>query len=318
MHLHPVHVRVVAELRFKARTGFHVGGLGLDEKNMVVTVRAKDGQHYYLIPGSTWKGIFRAVSEKVVPHIPFSNLIKDLSRCYQESSGTGYFNKSEPGFENVVETVISEYENYSGKLPLSPKEVFERLVAGNDEMTRLLRENEISTDRMKRFLSGEGRRLLMRYLSMIYPVTSLYGAPGVAAKIRFFDTILRAPTSFRTSVGIDRKTLRSMTQHLFSIQTVNPNSDVLCRFVADNILPKTDEAKLLATTLETIRHLGLHVGGGKSRGLGYMTLNAEETVFRIIDLNPPKTVAEKLRALSRPLENPATKLSHFITWLQSA
>ena len=54
---------------------------------------------------------------------------------------------------------------------------------------------------------------------------------------------------------------------------MEPGAVFRAYLIADNVEPGTPEAKLLASTLEFIRRLGLQVGGSKSRGLGLLRVD---------------------------------------------
>jgi CRISPR/Cas system CSM-associated protein Csm3 (group 7 of RAMP superfamily) len=126
------------------------------------------------------------------------------------------------------------------------------------------------------------------YLSQKCPICKLFGSRNIASKLIFSDgrfKIEEIPISTYTSTSIDRKKGIVKEKYLFSIEYLSPSKENNFSFkiIADNIIPKGKEAKLLSQTLQYISITGLPIGGSKSRGYGLLKLDKEQSVVEILE-----------------------------------
>ncbi len=307
MYLNPLSIRIIGRLTFHCVSGIHIGikGEGMHKPALKVN-------DMLLIPATSWKGSFRAISERVINAMTLDGVEGLLRKLYvEDEDGIGFKSR---GYET------REFDNLLGYIKSRHEEVLkimEQLVLGNDEVMTMLREIK-SSEELKSFVSSNrvGMSLLQRYLGMIYPITSLYGSQGVAGKVRFMDTIVKADVSWRPGVGIDRMTMRSDEGKLYSYEVLVPNSgEVVLRLIIDNVYPKTLEAKVLSATLRLIKKDGIQIGGSKSRGIGHMVLKEERSWFRVMDVSNKVDLATKVRLIASPKNGNLMSFNDFLTSL---
>ena len=262
MHLNPLTVRAVGRLAFKCETGIHVGAGG----EWLYKTPMKIGD-MLLIPATTWKGVFRAVSERIIKSMRLDGIQYTLRELYHEDGGE-FFNTESKELEKHVRAL----REYIASRHAEVVDVLYGLAAGNAELLREL-EGLRDGDRLCDYLFERGRTLLQRYLGMLYPITSLYGSQGVAGKVRFLDTLTKAYSHYRPGVGIDRKSLTAAEGRLYILETLMPwDGSIILRMLVDNVERGSLESRVLAATLKYVESEGLEVGGSKSRGIGHLEL----------------------------------------------
>ena len=302
MHLNPLTVRAIGRLTFTCETGIHVGAGG--EGLYKIPLRLGD---MLLIPATTWKGVFRAISERIIKSMRLDGIQSTLRELYYEDSGD-YFKTEGDGLEQHLETLREYLASHHGEV----MNVLHQLAAGNSELLGDLKSLH-DGERMCDYLFGKEKTLLQRYLGMLYPITSLYGSQGVAGKLRFLDTLVNAYSHYRPGVGIDRKTMTAAEGRLFILETLMPQDGlIILRMLVDNVEKGSLESKVLAATLKYIESEGLEVGGSKNRGIGHLELQVGDSYFRVLDLSEKTDLATKIRQIAFPAKWTTYRFKDFI------
>lgn len=310
-HLSDIYDRTLAELVFECKNGIHIGaGTYLFTKDVLRLYG-----DYAVIPSTTWKGVFRSISEKLlITWKKADDVVEFIIRenLYPDNEQVSGFNIDEERARRIIDLL----EKVEGNVKI--RNVFRMLAGKNEELRRAIEK----ADKLNELLDHEDMdirrgllRLVSAYLSIRFPITSLYGGQGVAAKLRFLDTFFKAYFHVRTSVGINRKTKTSEKGRLFSVVIAHPfNGDVKLRLLMDNIKRGSEvEKQLLKNTLRYIKVQGIQIGGEKSEGVGKLTLKIEETVFRTIEVENTRVCLEKL---AKPKEWTSRTFDEYITWLE--
>jgi len=126
------------------------------------------------------------------------------------------------------------------------------------------------------------------------PVNVLYGAEGLAGAITLSDSPLIERVETRYHVVIDRKSWKAMDKHLFQEELVFPGKVdlmVLLRVECDGV------EKLWIETLRYCVDPGIFLGGGKSRGHGYITLDVNESQYALVTDLKGRPMYRSLREL---------------------
>lgn len=277
-------MKFVGVLRFKARTPLHVGGAR--EANVLFTLKLRSGQ--LLVPASTWKGAFRAVSEKLARTMPMSPL--ERLAVERESLLRG------PAGEELLQRFRAALAGRE-EAPFNPLEVRGALLSigySDEELASL----------------EDPRAALLEYLAYSCPLGRLYGNQVLAGRVRFLDTLLTVHLERRPGVGIDRKTLRSSDRFLYQVETTPADIDVPLVMVGEVEKLGSTPSRLLASTLEAVQEVGLSIGGKKSAGLGLLEL--ESARFHVV-----KPLEDRGgRGLANPLKLPPLQLEGFLGLLR--
>jgi len=114
---------------------------------------------------------------------------------------------------------------------------------------------------------GEGRSSYLEYLAC--PICRLFGAPGIAAKVRFSDAIPSSEPVLRymTRTSIDRKSMKVKEERLFAEELIVSGEFRFVMIVDD--LDSLEE-ELFNSVMAYVEEEGLQLGGGKSIGRGRM------------------------------------------------
>ncbi|MEM3906995.1 MAG: RAMP superfamily CRISPR-associated protein [Nitrososphaerota archaeon] len=292
MHLNPLTVRVLGQLTFTSTNGIHIGagGEGVYRSSLRVG-------EMLVIPATTWKGVFRAISERIIVSMRLVGIEDTLRRLYREDGqGVGF------KIDEMSPTETEALRDHITKNYEAVRDALGHLAAGNSEVTMkltVLRDGDGLSD----FLLKEstGKSLLQRYLGTLYPITSLYGSEGVAGKMRFLDTLARALVYYKPGVGINRNTLTTSEGRLYFTEVMLPEDNLITlRLIFDNVMRGTTEARLLAATLRYVKSEGVQIGGLKSRGIGHLELNEDKSHFRILDLSEKIDLNTKIRRIASP------------------
>lgn len=298
-------------MTFTCVSGIHIGAReeGAPGGQRVYKTSLKIGE-MLIIPATSWKGVFRAISERILLSMKLEGIEATLRKLYHENSqGVGFKldNKESDEFKALREYIASNYE--------SVKDALSRLVTGNSEVVTKLADYE-DGEGLSNFLleEGIGRPLLQRYLGMVYPITSLYGSQGVAGKMRFLDTLVKAILHYRPGVGIDRKTMTVREGRLYFTEFMVPADDMITlRIIIDNVMKGTTEAKLLAATLRYVKSEGIQIGGSKSKGVGHLELDDDKSHFRILNLTEKLDLDTKIRRIASPKNWEQKRFDEFIS-----
>ncbi|MEM4667432.1 MAG: RAMP superfamily CRISPR-associated protein [Thermofilum sp.] len=280
-------VKFVGKLQFTARTPLHVGGAR--EANVLYALRLRSlGK--LLVPSSTWKGAFRAVAEKLAPSMPLSEVEKLAVERVALSSDP------KSSVSDLVESFKRALKGEETP-PFKPEDV-----------KRVLLSIGYSEGQLK--TPEDAKWMLVEYLAYHCPIGKLFGNQVRAGSVRFLDTLLAAQTQRRPGVGIGRKDLRAQEKVLYTVETTEAEVAVPLVIVGEVEKFGSPPARLLASTLEAVKEVGLSVGGRKSAGLGLLQLESAE--FHVVKLAEDKGGV----GLANPLKTPAVKLEDFLKLLR--
>lgn len=305
LHLNPLKNKVVGELVFKCVSQIHIGAGGVEARRTFL--RLLNGS--LLIPSSTWKGAFRSVAEKVAKNLTFNGLAGIALKLYREGPrGISYSGKGEP-FTLVLNDLVNALRGSAAPLIDQPQQIEHVLLElgyGEDELEELKKHGTEA---------GGARQMAEDYIALHCPLGKLFGNRVLAAKLRFFDTIIASPrTQQKPGIGMDRRTGKVVEGNIYFLEVLPPGEELKLRIVADNLLPKAEDTAVLASTLDIIREIGLHLGGRKSVGLGELTLDEEASKFYLVKLNMDK----EAKLLANPFKYAQTKrLEDFLHWLRT-
>jgi len=292
-HISELRSRLVIKLCLRAEVGLLLGAgvePGTSLKRLFRIKLAHDEREVPILLASSLKGALRALSERLVRTdiSAFTSTEAELKavELHHEAPGKPLCHRG-PGNKLQEQEVLSEvlralgleglelskFSQLAITLGISPDDVAEFLRAGYERLpdVRLLSERE------KAFVA----EVADRCLAMCCPVCRLYGAPSLAGKLKVVDGLpheANVEISIRTHVGIDRASGTHREDILYQEEMVEPGHTFTAYLIVDNIKPGSSEAKLLASTLEFIMNLGLKLGSSKSRGLGLLSLDAENSV----------------------------------------
>jgi CRISPR/Cas system CSM-associated protein Csm3 (group 7 of RAMP superfamily) len=283
--------KFVGILEFESEGPIHVGGSRWS--NILYLLRLPDGR--LLIPATTWKGAFRDLAKKLAPSLPLSDVEK---LAIERVSLTDNLTIKQERVKDLLNVFEEALRGQSNPL-LDPGDVRRVLMRiGYDEG-----ELEEPED-----LVG----MLIRYLEYYCPVGRLFGNSVHAASVRFFDTLISTSTMRRPSVGIDRGTGTAKKDVLYFVESTPPN--VRARLVIIGEIQKRGDsaARLLASLLETVKALGVSVGGRKSAGYGLFLL--KNSYFHVIELSKDRDRFGEL--LANPFKTDALSSEAFISWLR--
>ncbi|QGA53983.1 hypothetical protein GFS03_05025 [Sulfolobus sp. E5-1-F] len=232
----------VFRLNFRLRTGFRVGGGQEVGDNVLRQLRI--GADEVMIPASSWKGMFRRVSEII-------------------------FN-SEEHFEGHSK---KEVDVKTINTLLKSDEKFRRIAIseiGKDVIT----QNGINVDKLD---SGSLTDLMKLYNEYNCPIERLYGSNYFAGGITISDSVIRDSRIMeRIHVTIERKSKKGSEGHLFGEEIVDTEK-IEVRVIVRN------EFELWKNTLKFLKEIGYFIGGSKSRGIGYIVLDEKESEYAVIN-----------------------------------
>jgi len=310
-HLSEISDRIVAEFSFTCQNGIHIGaGESIFRKDIL-----KIGDEHAVIPASSWKGSFRAISEKLIHLLTTDN--KTISyilsnQLYVEDRNGVRLKIEEKDLPEIINLLRETTNDETIKNNLI------KLAGKNDALIENIKS--MSVEELIQHPETEIRRdiqnLICRYLAINFPITSLYGGAGIAGKIRFTDTFFKARLHVKTSVGINRKSRTAEENKLYDVVIAYPiNNRIKLRVLFDNIKKGSHEEKqLLSETINYIKEEGIQIGGNKSRGTGHLKLAESETIFRIIETE--KKEENILMKLGKPEKWRVCTLKEFIEWLK--
>ena|GEM_PF-1460940 len=276
--------RAIISLLFKPISLIRVGRQAELARLPILLVRTVNGV-LPVIPESTWRGSMRSIGEAIA---------KTLSSSFK-------------GVERLI--VKSHYEEYEGtlrhKVDLEFKKVSETELIGKISS----KVRSLGVKFSSRLFPDEPASLreCEHILSMACPICRLWGGLGYRGKLVIGDTTIeKAKVHNRTHVSINRCALVRMEGALFTVEYLYTNNSIKLEIIAENLQPKTSEAKIFAATLGWITKLGLSIGGFKSRGAGHLKLDEEKSQVYLVDydiiskeqlvkaLTKPKEVAERM------------------------
>ncbi len=296
--------RIIGKIVFTAQSPIHVGSGGVEVRRTFL--RTPDQK--LLIPASTWKGVLRAIAEKIAKNMEIAGVEGIAVKLYREKAGGIVYTplegdvEAEKLFDKVVKDISRAIRGEKTVvIPHSPEEVRKILVElGYEEE---LSESEENPQVL--------RRLAEVYIASQCPVGALFGNNIKCAKIRLKDTLIEAHTEDRPGVGIDRKSGKFREKSLYFIETAAKGNMINLTVIIDNIVPNTTESKILALTLQFIKEFGLHIGARKTAGLGHLTINEQNTEFYLIKPDDKLKIANPFKYGEK------ITLEELINWLET-
>lgn len=254
----------IFDLKFNAPHGLRVGG-NKQEANVLSPIQIGDK---YLIPSSSWKGVFRRVSEIVSQHKAHEYDEKEI-----DTKAPEYLNKYKEMIKTCDESVRC------------------------DEFAEVLLAKGIVEVENGEIKLNDQKGLVKLYGEWNCPLERLYGSEYFAGAITISDTLISSGLVERTHVVIDRKTRKNLVKNskgfLYTEQIIDVNSvDVKVIIRTD----RDDVVELWKKTLKFMSEVGTFIGGGKTRGIGFIKLDLKESRYaelRDLTASPiPKVLEE--------------------------
>ncbi len=303
-HLSSIKTKIIGALTFDIESPVHVGVGGEEAVRELIMLPSGE----ILIPSSTWKGAFRSISEQIAKQASLKGLSGLAVKLYREEARVSYRGDSEE-FRKLVEDFVTSLQGGTPKI----------LPHKTEELESLMIELGYSEDDVKEVrtkgLNARGKvlqGLVEEYIALHCPIGRLYGNMAIAGKVRFTDSIINTKVETRPGVGIDRKSGRVMEKMLQFINVIS-KGPVELKMIMDNLFPGEDDSKILASTLEVIKSLGISIGARKSAGLGCLRLLKHD--FYVLDLESDQK--DKF-VIGNPFKKvkPMT-LEEFVKWLMT-
>jgi len=228
------------------------------------------GRDIPVIPNSSWKGVFKRISEGIAK-------AKGIGTASSHNNDDHPKEKRNNEEANKRVQSILEHVNVKSEMNKGNKIKGTQLkgIDIDDEVWTIVRSN-VSAD----YVTREDVREIIAKAVYYYmcPVDRLYGSKLFASSISFSDSLVEGNTSFQPHVVLDRTFGAQKEKRLFEEEVVEP-SNITLRVV---LRPEGD-VQLWRYTLRYVEKMGIAVGGSKSRGLGHLTLDVEESKVGEVD-----------------------------------
>jgi len=336
-HVSELKSRLVIRLCLRAETGFLPGAgvePGTSLKRLVTVKLAHNKREVPVLLASSLRGALRAISERLARTDPsaFTSTEAELKavELHYEAPGKplrhrGPDNKLREQEETLIEVLRAlgleglELERLSQlaiMLGMSPDDVTEFVDSLSKAGHERLPDIKSLSEREKAFVA----EVADRCLAMCCPICRLYGAPGLAGKLRAVDGLPREHDiriSVRAHVGIDRASGTHREDILYQEEVIEPGHTFTAYLIIDNIEPGSSEARLLASTLEFILKLGLKLGSSKSRGLGLLKLDDRSSIAWLCSFED-RSREEALDMLIDPSKGEKLSLEELIDRLRAS
>jgi len=231
-------------------TALHIGG-GRESSTVTDSPIVRNSVGQPIIPGSSFKGAFRAGVERLLPNLP------GLSTCGLEKNGSCL---------SVNEALGKDYRRVS--------EAAGRGIALGLGENDTAREDRAALGRLKR-KDWIGQELDESYLldllaEYLCDTCKTFGSVYLAAVARFHDLPVVEPwaetTQIRDGVGIDRDSERAMDQIKFDYEIVPAQTHFAFSLTLEN--PTERDLRLVGLGLHEFAQGMIPLGGIRSRGLG--------------------------------------------------
>jgi len=298
MHLNSLTTKLVGCIAFKPEATLHIGVGGWGVRRGIL--KTSDGR--IIIPGSSWKGVFRQIGEKIAKTLSLQGLEKVAVDSYVENDRGITYEIKDENLEKFVKSLKGE-DNFFGLTQV--------------EITKLLRQLDYTQDEIKTIAEDdkeqrkkEAEEALGKILALYCPIVRLFGNTTIAGKLRFLDTITPSILHMKPGVGIDRRSGTAKGDQLYFLEAASVDNNILLRFIADNIEPRKPDSVLLGSILKYIEKLGLQIGARKSTGMGDLTM--VEAEFYLVKLSKDKDGS----GLANPFKfGNKMGLEQFLAWL---
>lgn len=227
-------------------TALHIGG-GRDQPGASDSPVIRDPLGRPFVPGSSFKGAFRAAVERLTPNLAHLGLrtcalARELPDCLTAQE------QNQPGKDYRTISSATGRKPDSGVLAALAR-FGERVPAGEDITDALL------------------LRLLDRWLCNTCKV---FGSPFLAATAHFTDLAVVEPwydlIQMRDGVGIDRDSERARDRIKYDFEAVPPGTAFAFKLILEN--PGPHDLGLVAIGLQEFISGMVPLGGIRSRGLG--------------------------------------------------
>jgi len=197
--------------------------------------------------------------------------------------------KSEETLKKILGEVVSKHPTETDKF------LQETIFTDENEMKSFI---EIAGGSFKLKVNEDIRKFDI-LVSLACPLCRLFGALGLRSKLVFEDTVVEEyQTHMRTCTSIDRSSRVAPDKALFTQELIYPGR-VKEEIIVLNVGPGSTEALILALVLEYILNFGILVGGRKSTGLGYLTVDEKESVVYVNDFTSVEDSRELVELLAK-------------------
>lgn len=226
------------------------------------------GRDIPVIPNSSWKGVFKRISEGIAKGKGIGTAPSHVNDDHPKDKWDNQ--KANERVHKILEHVKSEM---SGGNKINGAEL--KGIDIDDEVWTIVRSNVPLDDVAWEELEELTTKAVYYYMC---PVDRLYGSKLFASSISFSDSLVKGNISFQPHVVLDRMFGGQKEKRLFEEEVVEP-SNITLRIV---LRPEGD-VQLWRYTLRYVEKIGIAVGGSKSRGLGHLTLDVEESKIGEVD-----------------------------------
>ncbi len=265
-------------------TALHIGG-GRDSSTVTDSPIIRDGQGRPLIPGSSFKGAFRAAVERILPNLPkyhTCQLIEGYERCLSTHRQKNNSKSELPTTEDYG--VVSEAVAQSRALGVGNSD------SAKDERAILKRFQhdawvgmELNEDHLLELLNAH-----------LCATCKTFGSVHLASVAHFHDLMVSEPwaetTQIRDGVGIDRDSERAIDQIKFDFEVAPAQTAFDFRLTVEN--PSPDDLALVALGLHEFINGMVPLGGIRSRGLGRCHL--VDVQYVLVDFTKPDSLRDYL------------------------
>jgi len=254
-------------------TALHIGG-GRESSTVTDSPIVRDTVGRPLIPGSSFKGAFRAGVERLLPNLGLRTCaLNGASSCLSmdEMLSKAYRRVSEAAGRGIV------------------------LGLGDNDTARADRE-ALKTLNRKDWAGKEldESHLLDLLAEYLCDTCKTFGSIHLAAVAHFHDLPVKEPwaetTQIRDGVGIDRDSERAVEQIKFDYEIVPAQTTFDFRLTLEN--PTERDLGLIAIGLQEFMQGMIPLGGIRSRGLGRCRL--ENVALARVDFTRSKKLGEYL------------------------
>jgi len=274
MHLNPLTTKLIGCIAFKPEATLHIGTGGWGVRREIL----KTSNGRIVIPASTWKGAFRQIGEKVAKTLSLHGLEKLAADSYVENDRGITYKIKDEYLEKFVKALRGEGD-FFGLTKAEITRLLQQLDYTQDEVEKIEKDD-------KGLRKKEAEEALGKILALYCPIVRLFGNITVTGKLKFLDTITPYTLYMKPGVGIDRRSGTAKEDQLYYLEAAYVNSNILLRFIADNIEPRKPDAILLGSILQYVEKLGLQIGARKSTGIGCLTMT--EAKFYLVELSKDK------------------------------
>lgn len=280
MSVHPLdRSNLRARYRFKGKlileTALHIGG-GREYSNVTDSPILRDSVGRPIIPGSSFKGAFRAGVERLIHALSgfrSCQLVPEHKDCLSANS------KQAKDYRVVSEAAIRGLSLGCG--------TNERALMEQAALERLQRKEWIG----QQMNEGHLLDLLKEYLC---DTCKTFGSPHLASVVHFHDLPVKEPwgetIQIRDGVGIDRDSERAKDQVKFDYEVVPAQTEF--EFVLSLENPTERDLGLVAVGLQEFINGMIPLGGIRSRGLGRCHLHDLNVVT--VDFTDPNSLRDYL------------------------